>query len=137
MFAHILSVLGYVVCTFAVQGTSHFVVNKAHYAAMPHLRAEPIVAMGISSMVIQGAVLTFLYSRSDLAERGLIGALVMAWAVGLVIVSYIALAEYGKYNLTGFASWATVEVTVGVIQFTLIGIALWLAHRFAGAAQAA
>mgnify|MGYP003494741074 CR=1 FL=1 len=137
MFAHLLSVLGYVVCTFAVQGTSHVVVNKAHYAAIPLLRAEPIVAMGISSMVIQGAVLTFLYSRSDLAERGLIGALVAAWAVGLVIVSYIALAEYGKYNLAGFASWATVEVTVGVIQFTLIGIALWLAHRFAGAAQAA
>ena len=35
----LVTVLAYVVTTFAVQGTSHFVINKDHYAAISIMRA--------------------------------------------------------------------------------------------------
>lgn len=129
MRAHLLSVLGYVVATFGVQGTSHFAINAAHYSALPHMRAEPLVAFGILSMLIQGSVLSWAYSRSAAYERGLAGALAASWALGLVIVSYIALAEFGKYEVPGFASWAATETGAGAVQFTFAGMLLYLAHH--------
>jgi len=123
---HLLAVAGYVICTFAVQATSHFAINADHYAALPYMRAEPLIPLGILSMVIQGAVLSFLYARSDLRGEGVMGALIAAWGIGAVIVSYIVLAEFGKYDIPDFASWAAVELSAGAVQFSLIGIALWL-----------
>lgn len=129
MRAHPLAIAGYVICTFGVQGTSHFAINAAHYAALPHMRAEPIVAFGILSMLIQGAVLSLAYTGSSLFRSGLMGALMAAWGLGAVIVSYIALAEFGKYDISGFGSWVAVEVSAGVVQYTLIGAVLYLAHH--------
>ena len=42
-----LTVLAYVAATFGVQGASHFAVFAAHYAAIPIMRAEPVIAMGL------------------------------------------------------------------------------------------
>lgn len=46
MITHVLRVVAYVMEFFSVQVTSHFVVNAEHYAAVGHLRAEPIFALG-------------------------------------------------------------------------------------------
>src|SRR5437773_7399388 len=43
-----LTVLAYVVVAFGVQGASHFALFAAHYAAIPIMRAEPVIAMGRS-----------------------------------------------------------------------------------------
>ena len=45
----------YLVATFVVQATSHFAINRAHYASVTFLRAEPIFVLGILSMLLQGA----------------------------------------------------------------------------------
>ena len=129
MRALILTVVGYMICTFAVQGTSHFVLNVDHYAAIPHLRSETIVVFGVASMAIQGVVLSLMYRHSTLYSEGLKGALLAGWALGAVILSYIVLAEYGKYQVESFAAWALVEVSAGVVQFTLAGLVLFFAHK--------
>src|SRR2546425_6639738 len=56
-----LTVLAYVAATFGVQGASHFAVFAAHYAAIPIMRAEPVIAMGLGSMLIQGVLFALLF----------------------------------------------------------------------------
>jgi len=56
-----LTVLAYVVVAFGVQGASHFALFAAHYAAIPIMRAEPVIAMGLGSMLIQGVLFALLF----------------------------------------------------------------------------
>ena len=50
MKRHLLSTLGYIVDTFAVQAASHFGLNRGHYAAVSFMRPDPIFALGILGM---------------------------------------------------------------------------------------
>src|SRR6266849_9099935 len=132
MRRHILSVLGYIVATFITQATSHFVIFVRHYAAIAHLRAEPIFALGFTIMIIQGSVLSYVFANSRFAGRSRMDAVRFAWLFGAFLVSYIALGEAAKYNVPSIPSWIAVEVGVGFVQFTLAGLFLGLAHRGAG-----
>lgn len=129
MKRHLLSVLGYVFATFATQATSHFVINAEHYAAVAHIKSEPIIALGFLSMLIQGAALSFVYSNSRFAAWGIKGALQLSWVFGAFLVSYIALAEAGKYSVPDVASWIVTEGIVGAMQFSLVGLFLGWSHR--------
>jgi hypothetical protein len=64
MKKHLLAVLGYIFATFLVQGVSHFVVFAKHYSDISILKPEPNSALGLSSMVIQGAVLSCVFVKS-------------------------------------------------------------------------
>jgi len=129
MKRHVFSVLGYICATFLTQGLSHFLIFSAHYGAIPILRQQPKFVLGLSSMVIQGAILTFVFTGSRFDTGRLIDALALAWSFGAFLVSYIALAEPGKYDVPSALSWFLVEAGVGLAQYTLIGVLYWLAHR--------
>jgi hypothetical protein len=129
MKQHILSVVGYILATFLVQGMSHFVVFSGHYAGIPILRPEPNFVLGLSSMVTQGAILSYVLAGSRFDTGKLKNAIVLAWLFGAFLVSYIALAEAGKYNVRDISAWIAVEVGVGFIQYTLIGTLYGLVRR--------
>jgi hypothetical protein len=126
---HILSVLGYIGATFFVQGTSHFAVFARHYASIPILRREPDFVLGFASMVIQGSVLSYAFAGSRFDTGKIRDAVVLSWLFGAFLVSYIALAEAGKYSVPSVPSWIAVETGVGFVQYTLIGALYALAHR--------
>src|SRR6266581_394628 len=69
MRKHLLAVLAYVVATFATQAASHFGVNAGHYAAVTYLRAQPIFALGVLSMLIQGSIMAYLYAQLPPSAR--------------------------------------------------------------------
>jgi hypothetical protein len=120
-------IVAYVVSTFAVQATSHFAINRGHYAAVPFLRTEPVFALGLLAMIIQGALLTYFYSR----HAGTAGGWKRGWAFGVTagafFVSYSVLAEPAKYTVPSIPSWMLVEGVAGFVQFSLFGVALgWL-----------
>lgn len=125
----LLGTFGYVVITFLTQGTSHFAINRAHYAAVASLRPEPIFALGVASMLIQGAILSYLYpifcrGASSWNKGAAYGIL-----IGAFFVSYPALAEPGKYLVPSIPSWIAVEGMVGLIQFGLFGLLIAAIHR--------
>src|SRR2546422_3440719 len=68
MRKHFLALLAYVVATLATQAVSHFGVNAAHYAAGTYLRAQPIFALGVLSMLIQGSIMSYLRSEEHTSE---------------------------------------------------------------------
>ena len=136
MRKHVLSIIGYLVTTFAVQAVSHFVMNVDHYAAVGHMRSDPIFPLGLFSMLVQGTVMSFLFSKIDVSERTILGALRFSWLCGTILVSYIALAEAAKYTVPSVVSWIAVEGIVGFVQFTLFGVILGLAHKKPSTADA-
>lgn len=131
MKRHLLTILGYIVATFAIQATSHFGIFASHYAAVPHIKPDPIFTLGFLSMIIQGGVLSVTYANSKLSDGTLWSGVRHAWAFGAFLVSYIAFAEAAKYAVPSVASWIGVELLSGFLQFTLIGVLLALAHRTA------
>ena len=125
----LLTVLAYVVATFAAQGTSHFAINADYYATIPFMRAEPIVAMGLTAMIIQGVVFALLFPRFHRGGNALRDALLLSWAIGAVLTSYVVLGEAGKYAVPSTGRWALVELGTAFVQFTLFGVLLGLIHR--------
>jgi hypothetical protein len=129
MGRHVLTVFGYFLATFATQATSHFAINAEHYEALAYLRKDPIFPLGILSMLIQGSVLSYLYSRT-IERGGSFGqSLTFSWLAGAILVSYIALGEPAKYTVPSIASWIAVELAAGFVQFTLFGLVLGFVHR--------
>lgn len=124
-----LTVLAYIFATFAVQAVSHFVIASAHYKSITIMRPEPVVALGFLATIVQGlifAVLFPLFNRSGSTTRN---ALFLSWAVGMFLLSYIALAEPAKYQIASIATWSGVETASAAIQFTLFGLLLGFIHR--------
>jgi hypothetical protein len=126
-----VTVLAYVATTFAVQGVSHFGINAAHYAAISIMRAEPIVAMGLTSMLIQGLIFAWLYPTFAAGASTIRNGIAFSWALGGFLASYILLGEAGKYAIPSIPSWIAVEGSTAFVQYTLFGVWLGLIHRAA------
>jgi len=134
---HILSIAAYMAVTFAVQGTSHFVLNYDHYAAIAHLRPEPIMPMGFGAMIIQGLILTFGFERVYGPRPSAREGLVFSLAFGVFLGSYMWLAEPAKYAVPSIAGWISVELPMNLIQFLVYGILIAWIHRTFGKATVA
>lgn len=129
MKRHGVTILAFIMATFVTQAISHFVISADHYAAIPHIRKEPIFQFGFLAMLIQGAVLSVLYARIFRAHHTIKNAVGFSWMMGAFLVSYMALAEVAKYTVPSTASWIGVEMASGFVQFTVFGILLWLVYR--------
>lgn len=126
----LVGTLLYTAATFATQAVSHFGINRAHYAAVGFLRPEPIFALGIFSMLLQGAILTHLYNRYARGHSGWRRGWMFGLLTGGLFVSYPAMAEPAKYLVPSVSSWMSVEAATGFTQFSLFGLALgWLDRR--------
>ena len=132
MTKHLLSTLAYMVGTFAIQATSHFAINREHYASVSFMRPEPIFALGILSMVLQGGVLSYLYASFAGKSPGWKSGLRFGVLAGVFFVSYQALAEPAKYQVPSVGHWMATESVAGLIQFGVFGLfAGWIHSRFA------
>ncbi|WP_104403010.1 hypothetical protein [Vibrio penaeicida] len=131
MISHALSIFAFMVVTFAAQGLSHFVINKEHFDSVGFLRQEPIMAMGFAVMIIQGLIISIgLKAWKDSAVRMKDGIFI-SLLFGAFLVSYIALTEPAKYTVPSIANWIQIELTVGLLQFGIFGLALgWIHQKF-------
>jgi len=132
-----LTVLAYVLVTFGVQGASHFALFADHFAAIPIMRAEPVIAMGVGSMLIQGTLFALLFPTFQHGSNAVWDGVKFSWALGGFLASYIVLGEAGKYAIPSIPSWIAVEGSVAFVQYTLFGVLLGLIHRRSAAGRVA
>lgn len=125
----VVGTLLFIIVTFIVQSTSHFVVNAKHYASISFTREEVIFPLGFLTMTLQGIVLSFLfdlYSKNEYTiKKGFFFGLLMS----ALFVSYPTFTEPAKYEVPNIGSWILVEGTVGLIQFCLFGILLSIVFK--------
>ncbi|WP_299869778.1 hypothetical protein [uncultured Roseobacter sp.] len=135
MIPHVLSVIAFMVVTFAAQGLSHFVVNKAHFDSVGFLRPDPIMMMGFAVMIIQGTILSISLQIWKGEAAQIRDGLLISLMFGVFLVSYIALTEPAKYTVPSIAVWIRIELTVGLLQFGIFGLVLGFIHQRFGASS--
>ena len=120
----VFGILAFIVVSFFVQALSHFVIYKEHFSGITFMRAEPIMALGIFTMLIQGIILTHLYRLIPKAGHPILHGLKYGLLMGVFFVSYIAFVEPSKYMAPSILSWILVEGVAGLTQFSLFGVLL-------------
>ncbi|MBI2513379.1 MAG: DUF1761 domain-containing protein [Opitutae bacterium] len=127
LLKYLYAALAYTGVTFALAAPWHFVLFPDLYHSFRlYNRAEPIVPLGLLSMLIQGVVLALLYPRwyrggSPLAEGVKFGLL-----LGLFLFSVSTLANAAKIEVTGLGRFVGVQAIFHFLQFALAGAAIGL-----------
>lgn len=129
MFKHIVSVAGFILVTFTIQGLSHFIINKDHYASIGFLRLEPIMPLGFLTMIIQGLVLSLAFAAWRGTQVTIRDGVALSAAFGIFLVSYIMFATPAKYLVPSISSWMMIEGLAGFAQFALFGLVLAVIHK--------
>ena len=126
-----LGLLAYVLPTFPIAYAWHLVIFGARYEALEVYRDDMIIPFGLLSMLIQGAVYSWLYGKafapratswmkSGLAFGALAGAL--AW-------TYMAVAVAAKHVMTSVPDYVALETAFTIVQFLIVGPLIALAWR--------
>jgi len=119
-----IGTLSYVGASFLVQFISHFVINANHYASISFIREQPLMYLGLFTMLLQGILLTTVYLKWANGNFNVRQGILFAWLLGAFFVSYPALVEADKYNVQNIMEWVMVEGSAGTVQFTLFGFFL-------------
>ena len=121
---------GYVVATFVGGFVWHLLLFKQTYIDLKIFTRieDPVIPLGLSAMIIQGAILAYVYPhlspRRNPASEGLrFGVL-----AGLFLATSAVLAEAGKNYVASLSTWLTLETTYYLLQFMLSGLVIGLAY---------
>lgn len=122
--------LAYVVITFAMGFLWHLVLFKGLYARLAIFTRldDPIVPLGFVAILIQGAILAFLYPRLAGGGPAVVEGLRFGLLLALLMISTAVLAEAAKQRVTALGTWIAVESAYYAIQFSLSGIAIALVY---------
>jgi hypothetical protein len=116
----------YVAITFALGFIWHLMVFKDLYRRLAiYTRLdEPIIPLGLFSMLIQGAVLAYLYPQVVDIQGSVFEGIRFCLLMGLFIASSAVIAEAAKQRVTSLRIWFVVESLYYLIQFSLAGLAI-------------
>ncbi|MEP5155661.1 hypothetical protein [Planktotalea sp.] len=129
MLKPILTVFAFGIVSFAVQGLSHFVINVEHFASIDFLRKEPVIPLGLTAMIVQALIFSFVMAKLFPMGASLSQCLAVVASFGIFLGIYIALAEPAKYAAPSIPAWIMFEATASTLQFLLFSIPLWLIYR--------
>jgi hypothetical protein len=101
----------YVAITFALGFIWHLVVFKDLYdrLAIYTRLDDPIIPLGFLSMLIQGAVLAYLYPQVVDIHGSVFEGITFSLLMGLFIASSAVIAEAAKQRVTSLQIWFVVE----------------------------
>ena len=124
MFLYIF--LAYVVVTFICAALWHMAFFKKTYDALGvFTRKEPIIPLGISSMILQGLVVAYTFPyfvRSG--NTPMSGAIYGVLFIGLFMGSNAVLAEAAKNEVGSLKTWIPLEMTYYILQGLIVGVAI-------------
>ena len=125
-----LGFAAYVVPTFPIGYFWHLAWFAPAYQELAIYRADVIVPLGLLSILIQGALFSWLYPRL-FAERDAVlrNGLLYGAGIGLLSWSFTTLAVAAKNVMTSVPTYLLLETAFTAIQFVVVGPLIALAHR--------
>ena len=125
----LLAAIGYIVVTFVIAAGWHLALFKDLYDQLGiFTRKEPLIHLGLISMVLQALVLAYLYPifRKGLspATEGLKFGILM----GIFMGSNAVFAEAGKQEVTSLSTWLLLESIYYLFQFAIVGMVVGLIY---------
>lgn len=91
-------------------------------------RKEPLIPLGIVSIVMQGLVLSYLYPAFYRGGSPLIQGLKFGLLIGVLMASIAVFAEAGKQNVSSLSTWLIFESAYYLLQFGLVGIVVGMIY---------
>jgi hypothetical protein len=125
-----MGALAYLLVTFPFAFAWHLMVFKTTYDRLGIFnRQEPIVALGFLAILVQGLLLSYAFGAFRRGAPSLKEGLKFGLLSGLFLWSSQVIAAAAKHDVRSLPIWIAVETFYFGIQFALVGVALWLAHR--------
>jgi len=126
-----LAFLAYLLPTFPLGYFWHLKFFKSHYDGLEIYRPQPVIPLGVASMVLQGILYAWVYPRlfdtsheawmrSALAFGGLFGAL--AWSLAVVPVA-------AKNRMSSVAAFMRLETAFTAVHYAIVAPLIALAWR--------
>lgn len=125
-----LGFAAYLVPTFPIAFVWHLVLFGQKYHALQIYRDEPVIAFGLGSMIIQGAIFSWLFPRvfapgGSVLSNGLLYGL----GAGLLSWSFTTLAVAAKNVMISVPDYVLLETVFTILQFVVVGPLIALAYR--------
>lgn len=127
-----LGLAAYFVATLALAAVWHFVLFPQQYEVLQIYRPEIAPPIGFLSMLVQGAVLSWLFPkvmRDDANGSWLSQGLKFGLLMGLFAWSYSTLAVAAKNVMTSVPLYLGLETGFTVLSYAVVGPLIALAHR--------
>ena len=126
-----LGFAAYVLPTFPIAFVWHLVLFEQKYKALQIYRDEPVIALGLGSMLIQGAIFSWLFPRVFVQRDGLFlkDGLLYGLGMGLLSWSFTTLAVAAKNIMVSVPDFVLLETAFTILQFIIVGPLIALAYR--------
>jgi hypothetical protein len=118
----LLAAFGYLVVSLALGASWHFAFFPELYHDFAiYNRADPIIPLGMLSMVIQGLVMAVIYPRWYRGESPLIAGLTFGLLMGAFLFSVSTIANVAKIEVNHLGTFMLVQAGFHAIQFGMAG----------------
>jgi hypothetical protein len=123
-----LATLAYVVPSMLLAVPWHLHWFKQEYHAFGiYTRADPIIPLGLATMLIQGVVMAWIYPRWYRGGAPAVQGIKFALIIGLFLYSVSTLATIAKVAVTDPWHFVLLSGIFHTLQFTVTGAAIGLA----------
>jgi hypothetical protein len=125
-----LSVLAYVVPTMILGMVWHFIWFKELYDKLGiYNRENPIIPLGLTSMLLQGLIIAWLYPYYAGDQSSMGKSLKFSLVMGLFLFTVSTLANAAKIEITSMSDWIMVQFFFHLLQFSVTGFLMSLVYR--------
>lgn len=125
----VLAVLAYVVPLFPLAYFWHLSVFKGAYDRLELFRYNPIIPLGLLSMVLQGIFFAWVFPRLFGGPSWVTNGLSFAAIFGPLSWSFMVLPVAAKYRMASVAFFVVLETAFVTLQFLVTGLLIALAYR--------
>ena len=126
----VLATLAYLIPSMILGMTWHFVIFKDLYESLGiYNRAEPIIPLGMISMLIQGFIMAYLFSFFYREGNAITQGIKFGLIMGLFLFSVSTLANAAKIEVTSISTWIMVQFAFHLIQFVIVGIGIGWVYK--------
>lgn len=122
--------LAYLIPTFAIGYFWHLKWFHDRYRQLNIYRAEPIIPLGFSSMLVQGCIVAYVYPRLATSPASFTDAFAFSAGAALLSWSFTTLAVAAKHSIASVRSYLALETAFTAAQFALVAPMLALTSRF-------
>ena len=113
--------LAYIIVTFPLAVLWHMKIFRTKYMAWEYFGEDVKPILGLSSMVVQGVVLSYGYSVLNVDHASLIAGVSYSLVMGLFLWSAHVLATMGKSSKVRHFEFFAMETVYLAIQFVIYG----------------
>lgn len=126
-----LGVAAYLAPTFPLGFFWHLVWFETSYHALAIYRPDPIIPLGLASMLVQGLIFSWIYPRLFPFRDGSVlrPGLTYGLAIGLLSWSFTTLAVTAKHPIASIVDYGLLETGFTIVQFLFVGPLIAWAYR--------